>query len=190
MIRITDDGAGIAPEDLPVAFERHATSKLISDDDLERIATLGFRGEALPSIAAVADVDCLTRTADEPHAWLLAIRSGIRAEIEPATRAVGLSFSETRLKIFAKVGARMQRTRTRDENLFAFNIVLIGHTDIDWANRRAGFVVVKADALGAQQRIDHIYGITLADCVIWALRLTGPAINAITGNHCCHGKNS
>ena len=84
----------------------------------------------------------------------------------------------------------MQRARTRDENLFAFDIVLIGHTNIDRAYRRAGFVVMKADALGAQQRIDHINGITLADCVIRALRLTGPAINAITGNHRRHSKNS
>ena len=76
LIRVADDGHGIEPDDLPVAFERHATSKLTSDDDLDRIATLGFRGEALPSIAAVADVDCLTRTADEPHAWLLALRGG------------------------------------------------------------------------------------------------------------------
>src|SRR4051794_3979702 len=93
LIRVIDDGHGITRDDLLVAFERHATSKLTSDDDLDTIATLGFRGEALPSIAAVADIDCLTQTADEPHAWLAALRGGQIASIEPSTRAVGTTMS-------------------------------------------------------------------------------------------------
>ena len=79
LIRVADDGHGIEQDDLPVAFERHATSKLTSDDDLDRIATLGFRGEALPSIAAVADVECITRTAQDAHAWVSTVRSGTLA---------------------------------------------------------------------------------------------------------------
>lgn len=63
-IRIADDGCGMLPEDAALAFQRHATSKLISAEDLSRIKTLGFRGEALPSIASVARVTCLTRTAE------------------------------------------------------------------------------------------------------------------------------
>ena len=57
MIRVSDNGCGMSPEDLPVSIRRHATSKIHSADDLTSIATLGFRGEALPSIAAVARVD-------------------------------------------------------------------------------------------------------------------------------------
>ena len=63
-IRITDDGCGIARDDVKKAFLRHATSKVLSEEDLSRIGTLGFRGEALPSIASVARVDMLTKTKD------------------------------------------------------------------------------------------------------------------------------
>ena len=64
-IRVRDDGEGMAPDDALLAFARHATSKLRTAEDLPAIATLGFRGEALPSIAAVAAIRLVTRTADD-----------------------------------------------------------------------------------------------------------------------------
>jgi DNA mismatch repair protein MutL len=63
-IRITDNGKGIAPDDIEIAFERHATSKIRSSDDLIKVMTMGFRGEALASIAAIAKVELITRTKD------------------------------------------------------------------------------------------------------------------------------
>src|ERR1700755_325781 len=66
LIRITDNGHGMMRDDALLAFERHATSKLRNADDLLSIATLGFRGEALPSIASIARLEMETRAADEP----------------------------------------------------------------------------------------------------------------------------
>jgi len=122
LIRVADDGHGIDPADLAIAFERHATSKLATDDDLDRIATLGFRGEALPSIAAVADVDCLSRTADEVHAWLIAIRGGTYSPIQPATRTVGTTMTVQGL--FAELPARRKFLRGRSgENGHIVNLL-------------------------------------------------------------------
>ena len=75
-LRITDDGGGIEPDELRIAFERHATSKLSSEDELWRIATLGFRGEALPSIAAAADVELASRPAEALIAGRIVLRDG------------------------------------------------------------------------------------------------------------------
>ena len=87
-ITVTDDGCGMTRADLALAVERHATSKL-ADDDLLAIRTLGFRGEALPSIGAVARLAITTRQADEPHAWSIAVEGGAKSEVKPAALAHG-----------------------------------------------------------------------------------------------------
>ena len=86
-IAITDNGRGIAPEQLPLALARHATSKIASLSDLENVGTLGFRGEALASIASVAAVTLTSRTADAAHAW--EIVGSHTAGVAPSSGAPG-----------------------------------------------------------------------------------------------------
>ena len=93
LIRVTDNGVGMTADDLSLAVERHCTSKLIEDDLLD-IRTLGFRGEALPSIGSVADLRIETRHASEDNGWAITVAGGSRSDIMP----VGLS-QGTRIEV-------------------------------------------------------------------------------------------
>jgi DNA mismatch repair protein MutL len=88
LIRVSDDGAGMTRDDLALAVERHATSKLPNDDLLD-IRTLGFRGEALPSIGAVARLTIITRHAGEPHGWAITVDGGRKAQVKPGPLGEG-----------------------------------------------------------------------------------------------------
>jgi DNA mismatch repair protein MutL len=110
LIRVSDDGWGIAPEELPLAFERHATSKLLTESDLERVATLGFRGEALPSIAAVADVEVASRTAGAAGGAMLRLRDG--EVVERAEKGVAPGTVVAVRGLFRRQPARLKFLRS------------------------------------------------------------------------------
>ncbi len=89
LIRVRDDGAGIEPDDLPLAVAAHATSKIASFEDLERVGTLGFRGEALPSIASVSRFALTSRRNDADSAWRIEVDGGKPRAAAPAQHARG-----------------------------------------------------------------------------------------------------
>jgi DNA mismatch repair protein MutL len=109
LIEVVDDGCGIAPVDLPLAVCRHATSKLSSFEDLDSLTTLGFRGEALPSIGAVSTLTIRSRTADTTHASLLRVTFG---DVDtPVTVGASQGTAVTARDLFGNVPARRKFLR-------------------------------------------------------------------------------
>ncbi len=115
LIRVTDDGSGMDRTDAVMCLERHATSKIKEDDDLFRVATLGFRGEAIPSIASVSRFELVTRRHDAEAGTRLRVEGGKLLEVEPAGCAAGTEISVSSL--FYNVPARRKFLRTVETEL-------------------------------------------------------------------------
>ena len=140
LIEISDNGSGIEAKYIPTAFIRHATSKIRTEDDLTHIHTLGFRGEALASIASVARVEVLTRTADAECASVYHIEGGEEQPMEPGARGVGTTIRVQDL--FYNTPARMKfLKKDSSEGTFVADIVAhvaLSHPEVSFKFVREG----------------------------------------------------
>jgi DNA mismatch repair protein MutL len=173
LIRVTDNGSGIEPAELPLALSRHATSKIASLDDLESLTTLGFRGEALPSIGSVARLRLTSRVASEDQAWRLDCDGGSTAEPKPAAHPVGTSV-EVR-DLFYNTPARRKFLRTERTEFSHLDAVVrnlaLARTDVAFTlrhNQRGQFSLKPAEGRAEREaRIAALCGQEFLDHATW-----------------------
>ncbi|BBK39705.1 DNA mismatch repair protein MutL [Allostella sp. ATCC 35155] len=146
LIVVVDDGCGMTPGDLELAVERHATSKL-PDDDLERVSTLGFRGEALPSIGAVARLAITSRAAGADAAWTIRVEGGDKTAPRPAAHPPG-----TRVEVrdlFYATPARLKFLKTprteREHVLDAVRRLAMAHPAVAFSIAEEGRTLARYD---------------------------------------------
>ena len=160
-IDVLDDGAGIAREELQLAFARHATSKLTSAADLERIATLGFRGEGLASIAAVARVRLVSRVASAEIGYAVTAFDGTTSQPEPAAGPPGTRVTVEGL--FENVPVRREYLRTPAAEFARISTFLstlaLGYPQVAFSlvhDGRSAWIFPSAQSV--EQRLQHVFG--------------------------------
>jgi DNA mismatch repair protein MutL len=157
LVSVEDDGIGIAREELPVALKRHATSKIGSLADLESVATMGFRGEALAAIASVSEMSLLSRTAGQASAFLLEASSG---ELRPAARAVGTTVEVKEL--FFSTPARRKFLKSDSTELAhcleAVRRHALARPDVGFAVWHEGKLIEQWRPASVEQRLADVLG--------------------------------
>ena len=159
-IQVIDDGSGMNSEDARTAFERHATSKISQSDDLYSLTTFGFRGEALPSIAAVAEVQLRTRTADSETGTEITIKASEIESQEPCVCPVGSSFTVRNL--FYNVPARRKFLKSNQTELghilTEIERVALAHPEVAVELTHQGEQLLSLPASAVKQRIVNLFG--------------------------------
>ncbi len=159
-IQVIDDGCGMSETDARLAFERHATSKIRKADDLFSLHTMGFRGEALPSVVAVSQVELRTRRANDEVGTCLHI-SGSRVESqEPCSCPVGSSFTVSNLFFNVPARRKFLKTNATELNniLTAFERIVLVYPDIAFTLHSNGQELMNLRAGSLLQRITDVYG--------------------------------
>jgi len=164
LIRVTDNGVGIAADELRLALSRHATSKIASLDDLERLATLGFRGEALPSIGSVARMRITSRVAGAEHGWSVACEGGEIDEPKPAPHAFGTTIEVRDLFYNTPARRKFQRSEKTEAGHVEATLrhLALARFDVQFDfknNERAAWKLALAQERAAQEaRIEALCG--------------------------------
>lgn len=168
-IQITDNGEGMSPEDLPLSLRRHATSKIKSQSDLFRIRTLGFRGEALPSVASISKITIKTATKEDNHGSLLVAIGGEIETLEETSTPVGTKIKVENL--FYNTPARLKYMKSLQAELAhivdVVNRLSLAHPEVSFTLISDGRQLTQTSGTGdLRQAIAGIYGLNTAKKMI------------------------
>lgn len=160
LIQVSDNGCGMSKEDLPLCFERHATSKINSVDDLFKIRTLGFRGEAMASIASVSQVTVKTKRAGDENGWEFEVWGGEEREIKPTATDDGTTIAVRNL--FFNVPARRQFLKTDVTELRhilrTVQYAALANTDVAFYIEADGDIIYDLPIQDLKDRVTQIFG--------------------------------
>ncbi|MBM2883212.1 DNA mismatch repair endonuclease MutL [Chromobacterium phragmitis] len=181
LIRVTDNGGGIAAEDLPLALDRHATSKIASLDDLESVATLGFRGEGLASVASVSRLTLTSRPHDAEHAHQIIAIDGTLHPVEPAAHPHGTSVEV--VDLYFNTPARRKFLKSENTEYAhceaTFERIALAHPEVEFLLRHNGKVIWRLPAQSAEDRVAALLGKDFVAAAIPLQSQAGPL--ALTG---------
>ncbi len=170
LVRVADDGSGMEPDDLILAFRPHATSKLKNADDLFRVRTLGFRGEALAAIAEVSRVRCQTRTAEATAGSELSIEGGVASPVKPCANPAGTVIEVRNLFYNTPVRRTFLKSDSTEAGHVAemFVRIALANPDVHFTYRTAGKIVHDLPpASGLRDRVAVFFGQELAERLLW-----------------------
>jgi len=167
-IRVSDDGLGIERADLALALERHATSKITNIEDLESVSSLGFRGEALASIAAVSHLTLISRREDNEHGWKVEAEAGRLSEPEPASLARGSILDVNNLYFNTPARRKFLRTPATEFGHCeeAFKRIALARPDIGLSLAHNGRVKWRLRPVSEAARIHELLGDALREASI------------------------
>ncbi len=168
-IKVTDNGKGIAQDDLEIAFERHATSKIRKADDLDEITTMGFRGEALASIAAIANVEMVSKTENQSAGYKIVVEAGDVLEKEETGCPKGTSITVRNLFFNTPVRYKFLKKDYTESGYIEDVITRIAlvHPEIAIKLINTGKTVIQTNGNGDLKTVIYsIYGKNVADGII------------------------
>ena len=168
-IRITDNGKGIAEDDLEIAFERHATSKIRSAEDLSTVKSMGFRGEALASIAAISKVELISKTATQQDGQKIVVEGGKIIEKSEIGAGVGTTITVTNLFYNTPVRYKFLRKDFTEAGYIedAISRIALAHPEIALKLINTGRTVIQTNGNGDLKTVIYsLYGKTVANSIV------------------------
>ena len=184
LMRVSDNGCGISREDLPKAFLPHATSKISAVEDLDKILTLGFRGEALASIGSVSKATILSKTKDDEMGNIIVCEGGIIGDADVYPSDTGTTVSVENLFFNTPARAKFLKA-SKSEETDITNIItrlILSHPDIAFKYTSDGKVMLQSFGGGLDEAIIEIYGYnTITDCIPIETEKNGIKISGFIG---------